>query len=119
MKEYRKTHPRDKTKIEIAQLRTKEEVFRHYGNGTIACVRCGFNDIRALSIDHLSENGAEERRILKKNGNSGGASFYGLLKKQGYPSGYQTMCYNCNIIKFREYQAARKIVIAQTGGPNV
>jgi len=77
--------------------RLKEEVLRHYGNGELACVNCGFTDIRALSIDHIKNNGVEERRKLGKKGS--GYRFYRWLKSHDYPEGYQTLCMNCQFIK--------------------
>ena len=47
VKQYRKTHN------EYHQ-RVRRIALLHYGEGKIACVRCGFSDIRALSIDHIN-----------------------------------------------------------------
>ncbi len=76
----------------------KVEVLTHYGNGSLACVRCGFDDIRALSIDHVVGKGNEERKTLKLSG----YAFYSWLKKNNYPEGYQTLCMNCQVIKRQE-----------------
>jgi hypothetical protein len=76
--------------------KTKREVLIYYGNGKLACVKCGFNDIRALSIDHINARGREER---KKLGLLTGGKFYYWLKSHNYPRGYQTLCMNCNTIK--------------------
>ena len=73
--------------------RTKILVLTHYGNGKLACVKCGFDDMRALSIDHIDGRGKRDRV------NMGGSYFYANLKKKGYPDGYQTLCMNCNWIK--------------------
>ena len=75
----------------------KAEVLTHYGNGKLVCVRCGFDDIRALSIDHINGNGAEERRRLGVV--HGRVNFYCWLQHEGYPDGYQTLCFNCQMIK--------------------
>lgn len=74
----------------------KLEVLKHYGNGICACVKCGFTDIRALSIDHLNGNGVQHRQTL---GICGGRQFYVWLKKNELPEGYQTLCMNCQYIK--------------------
>lgn len=56
------------------------------------CARCGFSDIRALQIDHVAGNGADERREI------GNGVRY--LKKVIKSSGdYQVLCANCNLIK--------------------
>lgn len=76
----------------------KAEVLTHYGGGTLACVRCGFSDIRALSIDHISGNGTEEKKRLGR----AGTEFYRWLRQNLYPKGYQTLCMNCQFIKREE-----------------
>ena len=82
----------ERKQVQYSILRT--EVLTHYGNGRCACVRCGFTDIRALSIDHINGGGAQDR---KKVGS--GVRFYKWLKDMGYPQGYQTLCMNCQFIK--------------------
>lgn len=71
----------------------KKEALLIYGNGKIACVECGFSDIRALTIDHIDGGGSHH---FKKIGYS---KLYRWLKQQGYPSGYQTLCMNCQYLK--------------------
>ena len=77
----------------------KQEVLTHYGNGKCACVNCSFDDIRALSIDHIEGGGHKERLKLGKGLDRGGVSFYRFLRQRGYPEGYQTLCMNCQVIK--------------------
>ena len=72
----------------------KREVLTHYGNGYLACVKCQFFDIRALSIDHISGGGTRRRGGRRSSG-----VFYRWLKNNGYPLGYQTLCMNCQFIK--------------------
>lgn len=57
------------------------------------CVRCGYSDGRALCIDHVRGDGAEERRSLK----SRDAVYRKVLRTGG--EGYQLLCCNCNAIK--------------------
>jgi hypothetical protein len=81
------------------RIKIKTEVITHYGNGECSCVRCGFSDIRALTIDHINGNGKEHRSNNKYvNGNH----VYEWLKKNGFPEGYQTLCMNCQYIKRSE-----------------
>lgn len=75
--------------------RVRLEVLTYYGRGRCACVKCGFTDIGALSIDHIDNSGASYRRTLHN------FSIYSWLKKEGYPEGYQTLCMNCQWIKER------------------
>ena len=60
------------------------------------CVRCGFEDVRALQIDHVNGGGADE---FKAMGN------YRMYKKVCDPVNhhlYQVLCANCNWIKRHE-----------------
>lgn len=73
------------------------QVIAHYGNGKIACVRCGEEGLPCLSIDHINGNGNKHRR--KMEWTRGGTSFYLWLKRNNYPAGYQTLCMNCQFKK--------------------
>jgi hypothetical protein len=73
----------------------KIKCFSHYSD-TISCACCNCSDIEVLSIDHINGGG---RNHLKELGISGGYNFYGWLKKNDYPSGYQILCLNCNSAK--------------------
>lgn len=84
---------RDKGKLYRREL--KQKVLERYG---MACVFCGYEDIRALQIDHIHDNGAEERKALGGQ-NVSGWRFYQYLVANGLPDGYQTLCANCNMIK--------------------
>lgn len=77
------------------------ECLIHYGNGKLACVKCGFSDERALSIDHINGGGTQERK------SKGGNTSY-RLKKANYPEGYQTLCMNCQFIKRTENNELRR-----------
>jgi len=93
---YSKNKPQLLLELRDKKWTLKREVVTHYGNGKCACVQCGFDDIRALSIDHIAGGGANHRR---QAGNKGGATFYRWLRKNGYPPEYQTLCMNCQFIK--------------------
>ncbi len=76
----------------------KLEVLRHYSStktGLPVCARCGNDDLRALSIDHI--NGGGGRHIAEIHGN-----LYSWLKRQDYPDGFQVLCMNCQWIKRAE-----------------
>lgn len=78
----------------------KTEVLTHYGNGKLACVKCGFSDIRALSIDHLNGREISDNALRIKGFKGESASkFYRRLIKEHFPTGYQTLCMNCQWIK--------------------
>lgn len=71
----------------------KVEVLTHYGNGKCACVECSFDNIKALTIDHIDGGGNEQRKKV------GQKNLYNWLKSQDFPKGYQTLCMNCQFIK--------------------
>lgn len=72
------------------------------------CVQCGFSDYRALQIDHINGNGAQER----KNHNGSLRSKYFLneaeLDFEKFLSRYQLLCANCNWIKRDTNNEVRK-----------
>jgi len=78
--------------------RLKLEILSHYSNGNFHCADCGFNDTRALCVDHINNNGAQHRRDIGKPTMTG-STFYRWLKNEGFPEGYQVLCANCNLIK--------------------
>ena len=80
----------------LARLKLKEEVLTYYGNGKCACVKCGHTTLASLSIDHINGKGSREKR------EKGIGNYYAWLKKEGYPSGYQTLCMNCQFVKREE-----------------
>lgn len=105
---YKRLYMVNKEKFAIyskkRRILIKTEVLTHYGNNECKCVKCGFGDIRALSIDHINGNGAEHR---KENKNVRGNHVYEWLRKNKFPEGYQTLCMNCQLIKRQENQEYR------------
>lgn len=78
-----------------AKLELKKRVLSHYGNEKLACIYCGFDNMDALSIDHIHGGGAKHRRSLGR----AGRDFYLWLERNNYPEGFQTLCMNCQFIK--------------------
>ena len=74
-----------------------------------ACVKCGFDDIRALQIDHINGGGGKELKI-SNGGNHMNKIIRSVLNKENK---YQLLCANCNWIKRWENKEAkgRPIVI--------
>lgn len=73
----------------------KIQVLTHYGRGKCQCVGCGESRLACLSIDHINGGGNQAR---KKDGRYG-TGRYILLKRHGFPGGYQTLCMNCQFCK--------------------
>lgn len=79
----------------------KADVLTHYGKGKLACVRCGYNDVRALCLHHTNGDGYKEEKL-----NSQGKPYrltagnlYYILQIKGYPTGFETLCYNCHQVE--------------------
>jgi hypothetical protein len=81
----------------------KEQVLTHYGNGKCACVRCGFEDIRALSIDHIKGGGTKHKK------HEHFSDIYLWLIRNQFPRGFRTLCMNCQWITKNENNFVRKI----------
>ena len=64
----------------------KEDAFKAYGGAKCTC--CEETHFEFLTIDHLNNPVEGVPRS--------GKSFYGWLKKHGYPPGYRVLCLNCN-----------------------
>lgn len=77
----------------------KLRILGHYSQGDIPrCVQCGERDVDVLTIDHINNDGRQHRRNLGR----WGTNFYRWLEKNDCPSGYQTLCFNCNMKKRME-----------------
>ena len=71
----------------------KDAVLDHYGR---FCACCGEDEPVFLSLDHINGDGAAHRRETRKRS---GASMYSLLIREGFPAGFQVLCFNCNFAK--------------------
>ncbi len=77
----------------IYYRKRKREAMDQYGG---ACQCCGEHRLEFLTLDHLQQDGAEQRRKMSQTGTATGYGFYIWLKKNGWPSGLQVLCANCN-----------------------
>jgi hypothetical protein len=87
VKKYRREWAREK------HAETKKIILTHYGkNGRLRCCwhGCKIIDVDMLSLDHIDDNGKEDRA----NGQKPGAQLYIKLVKQNFPAGFQTLCFN-------------------------
>lgn len=67
-------------------------VMKSYGG---KCASCGFDDIKALALDHVNDDGAAERKKWKGKMDF----FYKKIVDDNFPDTYQVLCANCNAIK--------------------
>ena len=72
----------------------------HYGK---QCICCGEAHEEFLTIDHAHGGGSRHRQELRAEG---GAVYklYEWLVENGFPDGYQLLCFNCNIAKAQHGQ---------------
>ena len=94
-RQWCRDHPEVKrAQQERYRKRIRAEVIAAYGG---ACACCGADYPSHLTIDHINGGGSAER---KKHSSS-----YALerrLRREGFPPGYQVLCWNCNWAKHRE-----------------
>lgn len=73
------------------RTKLRDKVLNHYGT---ECKCCGENTNEFLTIDHINGNGRQHREKI------GRSAFYRWLEKNGFPEGYQTLCFNCNAARY-------------------
>lgn len=76
------------------RIEQKILVLSHYGaNGILQCCwpGCDVIDVDLLTLDHVDDCGALHRKETERGG---GHDTYVLLKQEGFPPGYQTLCWN-------------------------
>ena len=76
------------------RMRLRQKVWDGYGGAICKC--CGESHKEFLCIDHINGGGLQHRRYI---GVRSGLAFYRWLIKEGFPSGYQVLCFNCNQAK--------------------
>ncbi len=77
-------YEREKRMVKRKELMTKL--------GGEQCIKCGFNDYRALQFDHIEGGGTKQRREM--------VNVWPILKHiENNLSEYQVLCANCNWIK--------------------
>lgn len=79
----------------------KLKVLAHYGE---YCNYCGEDTFELLQIDHINNDGAQERRELYGDTPAAGEKFYRELIGRNFPPGYQTLCRSCNWQKYIQYR---------------
>ena len=64
------------------------------------CGKCGTWDQDVLTIDHVRNDGKQERKNLK-----GSEKLYRKIILKKFPKEYQILCRNCNWKKYLHYKA--------------
>ena len=78
---------KDKKYSEYRTMRA--EALLVYGGIAPTCKCCGESDTDILCFDHIHNDGASHRKIVR-------GPLVRWLKKNAYPEGYQLLCHNCN-----------------------
>jgi hypothetical protein len=84
-KEYRRLAGKERYR------KLRRAVLEAYGGECPHCACCGDRHEEFLTIDHINNDGAKDRREGKR-----GIGFYTWLINSGFPSGYRVLCMNCN-----------------------
>jgi len=98
--DYRETHREEKRVYSREYARRfRREVLEFFGN---RCVRCGFDDPRALQLDHINGGGNREHQLT--------TGLYGIYRRAlEHPEDFQLLCANCNNIK--RYEAGEGVCL--------
>ena len=94
-----------------AAQKLRRAVMTHLGGPF--CSHCGYNNEKALSIDHINNDGAQERKKM----NHVYSIYRGILRlpENEAREHYQVLCRNCNWLKQQErieetFQNRRRIL---------
>ena len=100
---------REYSKAKLETLRT--QVYDKLGH---VCCRCGFDDKRALQIDHVFGGGNQEHSKIKNN--------CAFLRKvlEDLNGEYQILCANCNWIKrYERTEVVKNYKLSEEGRKNI
>ena len=88
------TPQRTKQEKNIAYCRKRSRTYRLQALVVLGgcCKKCGYDDLRALHIDHVLGDGAGERKRQKQ-------VYQAIAQRTTSLTRYQLLCANCNWIK--------------------
>lgn len=95
--EYNKKNPQLKNKNNRTYTKNlKNKFFEMYGN---KCSCCGENNIKFLTLQHINNDGSNERG-KNRSSNRDNRKSYRIATKEYKPDKYETLCWNCNCASF-------------------
>lgn len=98
LKKYHESHKTEQNKnSQDYYQKNKMLCLNYYSNEKIECKECKENEIAFMIIDHIKPR--KEYGHTRKTSSS---QLYRNLVHEGFPSGYQVLCYNCNMVKEQE-----------------
>lgn len=76
----------------MKQLRSsvRRAVLLHY-NPDMKCACCGEDRFEFLTLDHVDGGGKQHQKTAGR-----GSQFYKWIVANGFPTGFQVLCHNCN-----------------------
>jgi hypothetical protein len=91
---YEKRKASGKTRVysKTRNDRLRALALEAYGGETPMCSCCGERHREFLAINHINGCGSAHRREV-----GSGGKFYYWLQKNGYPTGFNVLCHNCNM----------------------
>jgi len=95
MQKWRDEHVEESRQFAIDTYQfLREECIRHYSNEQMCCARCKEDEYEFLTVDHIQsrKNHGHTRKF-------GSFRLYRTIYRENFPSGYQILCYTCNMIK--------------------
>lgn len=102
LKQWRKSHREEHNQASKDRYQQQRMLcLDHYSKGKIKCKRCRENEIAFMTLDHI-----KPRKDYGHTRKTSASALYRILVRDGFPSGYQVLCYNCNMIK--EVEKRRK-----------
>lgn len=107
----RRSYSNNRERIRADKKEFRKEILSHYG-GICAC--CGEAEMDFLAVDHINNDGHNHRDSKGRRITAYHLCRY--LEQNGYPSGYQILCVNCNWSKRLNGECIHKIKTKQLLG---
>lgn len=76
-----------------SRWRARMACLQHYSGIEPQCACCGECELGFLTIDHINSDGSAHRKKSPKTA----AGMYFWLQRNGFPTGFQILCFNCNM----------------------
>jgi hypothetical protein len=96
---YKVNANRIKKRTVAYRRRIRIETLNAYG-GAI-CLHCGETKFNCLTLDHIGQDGAKQRRDGQARG---GGKLCANLRRNNYPQGFRVLCFNCNWKAWLKYK---------------
>ena len=105
-KDHYKVNKERRDKIRKAKYGViKRAVIRYYTRDEFKCACCNEDQYDFFTVDHIN-NDCKEHRINEPSA----GMIYNYLYKNGFPEGYQILCWNCNSSKNKNGLCIHQII---------